>query len=73
MIPHGWRAAFIDSTRRVVLSKPGYRQPRRVYLKFDAFGMRRIDKHGNYCNDDICPIAPETKDEVLAMCRERWG
>jgi len=56
----------------VVLSKPGYRQPRRVYLKFDAFGLRRIDKHGNYCNDDICPIAPETKDEVLAMCRERW-
>ena len=73
MLPHGWYARFYDATRRVMLTKPGRNQSRKIHLRFDAFGLRRIDRHGNPLNDTINPIAQETRGELLVACRERWG
>jgi len=71
ILPHNWRAKFRDADQRVQLTKPGHNNIRRVYLRFDG-QLRRIDKHGNQLNDTINPLAPETRRELLAACKERW-
>ena len=72
IIPFGWHAQFGDDDKHVTLSKPGASYTRVVYLRYDG-QLRRIDKHGNQLNDTINPLAPETRRELLAACRERWG
>ena len=71
ILPHNWKATFIDAHQRIVLTKPGQNHLRRIHLKFEGL-LRRTDKHGNPSNDMINPLAPETRTELLAACRERW-
>jgi len=71
LLSHNWKADFIDQKKWAVLTKPGHNNIRRVYLRFDG-RLRRIDRHGNLVADTINPLAPETRRELLAACRERW-
>ena len=72
LLSHNWKADFIDATKHIRLTKPSAGYTRQIFLRYDG-QLRRIDKHGNQLNDTINPLAPETRRELLAACRERWG
>jgi hypothetical protein len=70
---NNWRATFIDATHQAVLTKPGRNQTRRIYLRYAPPFMKRIDCNGAPIQDSINPVSDETRGEILAACRERWG
>jgi hypothetical protein len=77
-LPHGWKATFIDADQRIVLTKPGQNSIRRIYLSYRGqVGtqglLKRVDAQGNISNDNINPIAPETRAQLVTVCRERWA
>ena len=70
-LSNGWQGAFIDSDQRIVLTKPGRNQTRRIYMQYSEPFLKRVDAVGVAVQDNSNPIAPAVRMELLAACRER--
>ena len=69
-VGHNWLAAFIDGSKRVMLTKPGNRTARNICLQYDYPFLRRIDaKTGMRMTDTFNALPPDTRKTLLDACR----
>jgi hypothetical protein len=74
ILSFGWTATFLDARRRIVLSKPGTSNTRRLYMEYKPPFVRRIDpKSGVALVDTFNRLPMQTHKQLVTACRERWG
>lgn len=73
---HGWTASFLDHSKRVVCTKPGTKNTRRLCYLYEGgyHALKRIDeKSGTTLVDQFNRLPDGCLDLLKEVTRARWG